>query len=179
MQLLVQIPVLLQKGIRYQPSLGFSHPALRECVAQKGHRRLPWCPSMRLWTGRWLRATGIAFPHPAGAACLRFCCQLVCRAGIHGAAYRLVGGSSPGSTRRLRSKRLRTRLVCYCFTSDSGVTALATDHPVLYERGQFIMNDVTLTSQALMAFTVGHWRMGASQGWCDCLMRSKTPAHRV
>ena len=72
LQVLIQFPTLRRCGIRYRPTLAFSHPALREMggLALGAFIATAVVPSMPLWPGLWpqpwKRAASPPWPMPFG-----------------------------------------------------------------------------------------------------------------
>lgn len=169
-QLLVQIPILAQKGIRYQPFLGFSHPALRE---------------MR---GLVLGAVVATAVVPINAFVDRAMASGLQAGSISALAYAfrvfilpvslfavpvytvlltdLSAAHHQGRQDTFKSQASAGLSLLFAVALPATASLLALAAPitrVLYERGQFTANDVTLTSQALMGFAVGTLAYGTSQ----------------
>ncbi len=169
-QLLVQIPVLLQKGIRYQPSLGFSHPALREM------RRLVLgaivataVVPINAFVDRAM-ASGL----PAGsisALAYAFRVFILPVSLFAVPVYTVLLTDLSAAHHQGRQETFKEQasaglslLFAIALPATAALLALATPIiQLLYERGQFTANDVTLTSQALMGFAVGTLAYGTSQ----------------
>lgn len=169
-QLLVQVPVLLRKGIRYQPALGFAHPALRE---------------MRGLVAGAVVATAVV---PVNAFIARAMASTLPPGSISALAYAfrvfllpvslfavpvytvlltdLSAAQHRGAQQAFKEQATAglSLLFAVSLPATAALIALATPLTrLLYERGQFTAEDVVLTSQALMAYGVGTLAYGTSQ----------------
>jgi putative peptidoglycan lipid II flippase len=170
MQLLVQIPVLAQKGIRYQPRLGFSHPALRE---------------MRGLVIGALVSTAVV---PVNAFIARAMASSLPEGSISALAYAfrifilpvslfavpvytvlltdLSTAQQQGARDRFREQAAAGLSLLFAVALPATAVVIALATPItrlLYERGQFTAEDTLMTSQALMAYGVGVLAYGTSQ----------------
>jgi putative peptidoglycan lipid II flippase len=169
-QFLVQIPILVQKGIRYRPSLGLSHPALREMRglvfgAVVSTAVVPINAFVDRAMASGLQAGSISalayafrvFILPVSLFAVPVYTVLLTdlsAAHHQGRQDTFKGQASAGLS----------LLFAVALPATAALLALAT--PItrfLYERGQFTASDVTLTSQALMGFAVGTLAYGTSQ----------------
>lgn len=169
-QLLVQIPVLVRKGLRYRPALGFSHPALRE---------------MR---GLVLGAVVATAVVPVNAFIARAMASTLPAGSISALAYAfrvfllpvslfavpvytvlltdLSAAQHQGAQRVFKEQTAAGLSLLFAVALPATAVLIALATPLtrlLYERGQFTPGDVILTSQALMAYGVGTLAYGTSQ----------------
>ena len=169
-QLLVQIPVLRQKGIHYRPSLGFAHPALRE---------------MRGLVLGAIIATAVV---PINAFIARAMASSLPAGSVSALAYafrifilpvslfavpvytvlltELSAARHYGERQRFKEQATAgfSLLFAVALPATAALMALATPITrLLYERGQFTPEDTILTSQALTAYSVGVLAYGTSQ----------------
>lgn len=169
-QLLVQIPVLVRKGIRYRLTFAFGHPALREMGG--------------LVFGAFI-ATAVV---PINAFVSRALASTLPTGSISALAYAfrvfllpvslfavpvytvLLTDLSAAQHRGTREtfKQQATAGFSLLFAVSLPATAMLVvlANPItrlLYERGQFTAADVILTSQALIAYGVGTLAYGTSQ----------------
>jgi putative peptidoglycan lipid II flippase len=169
-QLLVQIPVLAQKGVRYQPSVGVTHPALRE---------------MRGLVAGALIATAVV---PVNAFIARALASSLPEGSISALAYAfrifilpvslfavpvytvlltdLSAAQHQGARDRFKEQAVAGLSLLFAMALPATAVIMALATPIsrlLYERGQFTAEDTVMTSQALMAYGVGILAYGASQ----------------
>jgi putative peptidoglycan lipid II flippase len=169
-QLLVQIPVLRQKGIHYRPSLGFAHPAFHE---------------MRGLVLGAIIATAVV---PINAFIARAMASSLPAGSVSALAYafrvfilpvslfavpvytvlltELSTAQHQGEQQRFKEQAATglALLFAVALPATAGLLALATPITrLLYERGQFTPEDTILTSQALIAYSVGVLAYGTSQ----------------
>lgn len=169
-QLLVQIPVLAQKGIRYQPSVGIMHPALRE---------------MRGLVAGAFIATAVV---PINAFIARAMASSLPAGSISALAYAfrifilpvslfavpvytvlltdLSAAQQQGERDRFKEQAVAGLSLLFALALPATAVIIALATPItrlLYERGQFTAEDTFMTSQALMAYGVGILAYGASQ----------------
>lgn len=169
-QLLVQIPILIRKGIRYQPLLGFSHPALRE---------------MRGLVVGALVSTAVV---PVNAFIARAMASSLPEGSISALAYAfrvfilpvslfavpvytvlltdLSTAQHQGEQQRFKEQAAAGLSLLFAVALPATAVLIALAVPItrlLYERGHFTAEDTILTSQALMAYGVGTLAYGTSQ----------------
>lgn len=169
-QLLVQIPVLAQKGIRYQPSAGVTHPALREMGG--------------LAVGAFI-ATAVV---PVNAFIARALASSLPEGSISALAYAfrifilpvslfavpvytvlltdLSAAQQQGARDRFKKQAVAGLSLLFVLGLPATAVIIALATPItrlLYERGQFTAADTLMTSQALMAYGAGIVAYGASQ----------------
>jgi len=169
-QLVVQVPVLRQKGIHYQPSAGFAHPALHE---------------MRSLVVGAIIATAVV---PINAFVARAMASGLPEGSVSALAYAFRVFILPVSlfavpvytvlltelsTAQNQGEQVRFEeqaaaglalLFAVALPATAVLTVLATPITrLLYERGQFTPEDTLLTSQALIAYSVGVLAYGTSQ----------------
>lgn len=169
-QLLAQIPVLWQKGIRYQPLLGLSHPALRE---------------MRGLVLGSIVSTAVV---PINAFIARAMASSLPEGSISALAYAfrvfilpvslfavpvytvlltdLSTAQHQGARERFKEQAAAGLSLLFAVALPATAIVIALAAPItrlLYERGQFTAQDTVMTSQALMAYGVGILAYGASQ----------------
>lgn len=169
-QLLVQIPMLIRKGIRYQPLLGFSHPALRE---------------MRGLVVGALVSTAVV---PVNAFIARAMASSLPEGSISALAYAfrvfilpvslfavpvytvlltdLSTAQHQGEQQRFKAQAAAGLSLLFAVALPATAVLIALAVPItrlLYERGHFTAEDTILTSQALMAYGVGTLAYGTSQ----------------
>jgi putative peptidoglycan lipid II flippase len=169
-QVVIQIPTLRRKGIRYRPSAGFAHPALREMQG--------------LVLGA-LVATAVV---PVNAFIARSMASTLPEGSVSALAYAfrvfmlpvslfavpvytvlltdLSTARHAGAQQRFKEQAAAglSLLFAVALPATAALTVLAT--PIvrfLYERGRFTPDDVALTSQALVAYGVGTLAYGTSQ----------------
>ncbi|MBI3301167.1 MAG: murein biosynthesis integral membrane protein MurJ [Deltaproteobacteria bacterium] len=169
-QLLVQMPVLVRKGIRYQPTLGFAHPALREMRGLViGAVVATAVVPINAFVDRAM-ASGL----PAGSiSALAYAFRVfllpvslfavpvytVLLTDLSAAYYQ----GKPQAFKEQAAAGL-SLLFAVALPATAVLVALATPLTrVLYERGQFTAADAVLTSQALAAFAAGTLAYGTSQ----------------
>lgn len=185
-QLLIQIPVLTRKGIRYRPSLGFAHPALRE---------------MRGLVVGSIVATAVV---PVNAFIARAMASTLPEGSISALAYAfrvfilpvslfavpvytvlltdLSAAQHQGSQQRFKEQAAAGLSLLFTVALPATAVLVALALPItrlLYERGQFTAEDTRLTSQALMAYGLGILAYGTSQVMVRLFTASKdtrTPA---
>lgn len=169
-QLLVQIPILIRKGIRYQPLLGFAHPALRE---------------MRGLVVGALVSTAVV---PVNAFIARAMASSLPEGSISALAYAfrvfilpvslfavpvytvlltdLSTAQHQGEQQRFKEQAAAGLSLLFAVALPATAVLIALAVPItrlLYERGHFTAEDTILTSQALMAYGVGTLAYGTSQ----------------
>lgn len=185
-QLLVQIPVLAQKGIRYQPTLGFTHPALREMQ------------------GLVLGAVVATAVVPVNAFIARALASSLPEGSISALAYAfrifilpvslfavpvytvlltdLSTAQQQGARQTFKEQAAAGLSLLFAVALPATAVVMALAIPItrlLYERGQFTAEDTLMTSQALMAYGGGILAYGASQVMVRLFNASKdtvTPA---
>jgi putative peptidoglycan lipid II flippase len=169
-QLLVQIPVLVQKGIRYQPFLGLSHPALREMRglvlgAVVSTAVVPINAFVDRAMASGLQAGSIS------ALAYAFRVFLLPVSLFAVPVYTVLLTDLSAAHHQGRQETFKDQaaaglslLFAVALPATAALLALATPLTrLLYERGQFTTSDVILTSQALMGFAVGTLAYGTSQ----------------
>jgi len=169
-QLLIQVPVLRQKGIRYQPTLGFAHPALHE---------------MRGLVIGAVVATAVV---PVNAFIARAMASTLPEGSISALAYAfrvfllpvslfavpvytvlltdLSTAQHQGAQQRFKEQAGAGLSLLFAVALPATALLIALATPItrlLYERGQFTAEDTILTSQALMAYGLGTLAYGTSQ----------------
>lgn len=169
-QLVIQIPVLARKGIRYRPGWGFAHPALRE---------------MRGLIVGSIVATAVV---PVNAFIARAMASTLPEGSISALAYAfrvfilpvslfavpvytvlltdLSTAQHQGERQRFKDQAAAGLSLLFAVALPATAVLVALAVPItrlLYERGQFTVEDTRLTSQALMAYGVGILAYGASQ----------------
>jgi putative peptidoglycan lipid II flippase len=169
-QLLVQIPVLVQRGIRYQPFLGLSHPALREMRglvlgAVVSTAVVPINAFVDRAMASGLQAGSIS------ALAYAFRVFLLPVSLFAVPVYTVLLTDLSAAHHQGRQETFKDQaaaglslLFAVALPATAALLALATPLTrLLYERGQFTTSDVILTSQALMGFAVGTLAYGTSQ----------------
>lgn len=169
-QLVVQIPVLARKGLRYSPWVGFAHPALRE---------------MRGLVLGAMAATAVV---PINAFVDRAMASGLQAGSISALAYAfrvfllpvsifavpvytvlltdLSAAHHQGRQHIFKEQAAAGLSILFAVALPATALLVALSTPItrlLYERGQFTVDDVRMTSQALAAFSVGLLAYGASQ----------------
>jgi putative peptidoglycan lipid II flippase len=169
-QVVIQIPTLRQKGIRYHPSAGFAHPALREMQ------------------GLVLGAIVATAVVPVNAFIARSMASTLPEGSVSALAYAfrvfmlpvslfavpvytvlltdLSTAQHAGAQQRFKEQAAAGLSLLFAVALPATAVLMALATPIvrlLYERGQFTPEDVTLTSQALIAYGVGTLAYGASQ----------------
>jgi len=169
-QVVIQIPVLRQKGIRYQPWAGFAHPALREMQ------------------GLVLGAIVATAVVPVNAFIARSMASTLPEGSVSALAYAfrifmlpvslfavpvytvlltdLSTAQHSGAQQRFKEQAAAGLSLLFALALPATALLIALATPIvrlLYERGQFTPADVTLTSQALIAYGVGALAYGTSQ----------------
>ena len=169
-QVLVQIPVLMRKGIRYRPMLGVTHPALHE---------------MR---GLVLGAVVATAVVPINAFVDRAMASQLPAGSISALSYAfrvfmlpvslvavpvytvlltdLSAAHHQGNQHTFKEQATAGLSLLFAVSLPATAILIALAVPitrVLYERGQFTASDVTMTSQALVAFALGTLAYGTSQ----------------
>lgn len=169
-QLLVQIPVLVQKGIRYQPWLGLTHPALREVRGLViGAIVATAVVPINAFVDRAMASSLQVGSISALAYAFRVFLLPVSLFAVPVYTVLLTDLSAAHQQGRQDIfKQQATAGLSLLFAVALPATAIliALATPItrlLYERGQFTADDVTLTSQALMGFVVGTLAYGTSQ----------------
>jgi putative peptidoglycan lipid II flippase len=169
-QLLVQIPVLAQKGIRYQPWLGLTHPALREVRGLViGAIVATAVVPINAFVDRAMASSLQAGSISALAYAFRVFLLPVSLFAVPVYTVLLTDLSAAHQQGRQDTfKEQATAGLSLLFAVALPATAIliALATPItrlLYERGQFTADDVTLTSQALMGFAIGTLAYGTSQ----------------
>ncbi len=170
LQVLLQLPTLWRCGLRYRPTLAFSHPALREMGG--------------LALGAFI-ATAVV---PLNAFVARALASTLAEGSISALAYAFRVFLLPVSLvavpvytvllTELSSAHNQGRLATFKKQAEAGLSLLfavalpatavlvALALPItrlLYERGQFAPEDAAMTSQALRAYGVGILAYGTSQ----------------
>lgn len=169
-QLLVQVPVLRQKGIHYHPSIGFAHPALYE---------------MRGLVLGAIIATAVV---PINAFIARAMASSLPAGSVSALAYafrvfilpvslfavpvytvlltELSTAQHQGEHQRFKEQATAGLSLLFGVALPATAVLMALATPItrlLYERGQFTPEDTILTSQALVAYGVGVLAYGTSQ----------------
>ncbi len=169
-QVVIQIPVLRQKGIRYRPSVGFTHPALREMQ------------------GLVLGAIVATAVVPVNAFIARSMASTLPEGSVSALAYAfrifmlpvslfavpvytvlltdLSTARHSGTPQHFKEQAAAGLSLLFAVALPATAVLIALATPIvrlLYERGQFSPDDVVLTSQALMAYGIGTLAYGTSQ----------------
>lgn len=169
-QLLAQIPVLVRKDIRYRPTCGFSHPALREMRGLV----LGAIVSTAVVPVNAFIARAMASSLPAGSiSALAYAFRVfILPVSLFAVPVytvlltELSTAQHQGARQAFKEQAAAglSLLFAVALPATAALIALATPITrLLYERGQFGANDVTLTSQALMAYGIGTLAYGTSQ----------------
>lgn len=187
-QLAVQIPALARLGLRYRPSLAFHHPALREmgglalgafiatavvplnaCIARALASTLAeGSISALAYAFRIFLLPVSLFAVPVYTVLLTELSAVQRSEGVIRATGRrhLQFSQTDGAEPAFKDKATAglSLLFAVALPATAVVVGLATPLTrLLYQRGQFTPEDVTLTSQALMAYGVGIVGYGTSQ----------------
>jgi putative peptidoglycan lipid II flippase len=169
-QLLVQVPVLTRKGIRYSPTLAFSHPALHEMrKLVVGAVIATAVVPINAFVDRAMASTLPAGSISALAYAFRVFLLPVSLFAVPVYTVLLTDLSAAHHQGRPHAFKEQAAagfslLFAVALPATAVLIALATPITrLLYERGQFTATDATLTSQALMAFAVGTLAYGTSQ----------------
>ncbi|MBM4256547.1 MAG: murein biosynthesis integral membrane protein MurJ [Deltaproteobacteria bacterium] len=169
-QVVVQIPALRSNGLRYQPSCGFMHPAMREVQ------------------GLVLGAIVATAVVPINAFIARSMASSLPEGSISALAYAfrvfmlpvslfavpvytvlltdLSAAQHEGAWQRFKEQATSGLSLLFAVALPATAVLIALAVPivrVLYERGRFSSEDVMLTSQALMAYGTGTLAYGTSQ----------------
>ncbi len=170
-QLVVQIPALARVGIRYQPSFTFRHPALREMGG--------------LVLGAFI-ATAVV---PINAFIARALASTLAEGSISALAYAFrifllpvslfavpvytvlltdlsAAHNAEGAEQEFKDKATAGLSLLFAVALPATAVIIGLATPItrlLYQRGQFMHEDVVLTSQALMAYGIGIVTYGTSQ----------------
>ena len=170
LQVLVQLPALRRHGIRYRPTLAFSHPALREMGG--------------LALGAFI-ATAVV---PINAFVARAMASTLPEGSISALAYafrvfllpvsliavpvytvlltELSSAHNEGQLETFKKQAASGLSLLFAVALPAMAVLIVLAVPItrlLYERGQFISEDVMMTSQALMAYGLGVLAYGTSQ----------------
>jgi len=169
-QLLVQVPVLARKGIRYSPTLAFSHPALHEMrKLVVGAVIATAVVPINAFVDRAMASTLPAGSISALAYAFRVFLLPVSLFAVPVYTVLLTDLSAAHHQGRRHAFKEQAAagfslLFAVALPATAVLIALATPITrLLYERGQFTATDALLTSQALMAFAVGTLAYGTSQ----------------
>jgi putative peptidoglycan lipid II flippase len=168
-QLLIQIPALRARGVRYTPRFRFDHPALKSMkrlalgsvIASSAvpiNAFVDRAIASHLAAGAvtWLAYGFRVFMLPVSLFAVPL--HTVLLTGLSGLHH---AGDEPGFARNLAAG-LRL-LLFLCLPSSALLAVLA--HPivhVVYERGQFGPHDTAMTAAALAAYAVGIFAYGTS-----------------
>ncbi len=169
-QVLVQVPMLVRKGIRYRPTLMFAHPALREMG------------------GLVIGAVVATAVVPINAAVDRAMASGLPAGSISALAYAfrvfllpvslvavpvytvlltdLSAAHHQGKPQVFKDQATAGLSLLFAVALPATAVLVALATPItrlLYERGQFTAADTVRTSQALAAFAVGTLAYGTSQ----------------
>ncbi len=169
-QVLIQIPVLRQKGIHYRPRTGFTHPALREMQGLVlGAIVATAVVPVNAFIARSMASTLPAGSVSALAYAFRVFMLPVSLFAVPVYTVLLTDLSAAqheGSQQRFKDQAAAGLSLLFAVALPATAVLIAFATPivrVLYERGRFSAGDVTLTSQALVAYGVGTLAYGASQ----------------
>ncbi|MGE0824057.1 MAG: murein biosynthesis integral membrane protein MurJ [Candidatus Binatia bacterium] len=169
-QVLIQVPVLVQKGIRFRPSFGLTHPALREMQGLVlGAIIATAVVPINAFVDRAMASSLPAGSISALAYAFRVFLLPVSLFAVPVYTVLLTDLSAAHQQGRQdtfgqQATAGLSLLFAVALPATAVLIALATPITrVLYERGQFTTDDVTLTSQALIGFAVGLLAYGTSQ----------------
>lgn len=169
-QVLIQIPVLRQKGIRYHPTVGFAHPALSEMQGLVlGAVIATAVVPVNAFIARSMASTLPAGSVSALAYAFRIFMLPVSLFAVPVYTVLLTDLSTSqhsGAQQRFKEQATAGLSLLFAVALPATAILLALATPivrVLYERGQFFSDDVVLTSQALMAYGIGTLAYGTSQ----------------
>ena len=169
-QLLVQVPVLVRKGIRYSPTLAFNHPALREMrKLVVGAVVSTAVVPINAFVDRAMASTLPTGSISALAYAFRVFLLPVSLFAVPVYTVLLTDLSTAhhqGKQQSFRDQAAAGLSLLFAVALPATAVLIALATPItrlLYERGQFTATDTTLTSQALMAFAVGTLAYGTSQ----------------
>ena len=169
-QLLVQVPVLIRKGIRYSPTLAFSHPALHEMrKLVVGAVVATAVVPVNAFVDRAMASTLPAGSISALAYAFRVFLLPVSLFAVPVYTVLLTDLSTAhhqGKQQAFKEQAAAGLSLLFAVALPATAMLIALATPItrlLYERGQFTATDTLLTSQALMAFAVGTLAYGTSQ----------------
>ena len=169
-QVLVQVPVLVRKGIRYRPTLMFAHPALREMGGLVIGAVVATAVVPINATVDRAMASGL----PAGsisALAYAFRVFLLPVSLVAVPVYTVLltdlsAAHHQGKPQAFKDQATAGLSLLFAVALPATAVLVALATPItrlLYERGQFIAADTVRTSQALAAFAVGTLAYGTSQ----------------
>ena len=170
-QLAVQIPALSRAGIRYRPTVAFHHPALREMGGLVlGAFIATAVVPINAFVARALASTLPAGSISALAYAFRIFLLPVSLFAVPVYTVLLTDLSAAhnaeGAEQEFKDKATAGLSLLFAVALPATAVLIGLATPItrlLYERGQFLPEDVVLTSQALMAYGVGTLAYGASQ----------------
>lgn len=169
-QVLVQIPALARKGLRYRLTFAFGHPALREMGGLVfGAFVATAVVPINAFVSRALASTLPAGSISALAYAFRVFLLPVSLFAVPVYTVLLTDLSAAqhrGTPETFKQQATVGFSLLFAVSLPATALLVALAQPitrVLYERGQFTAADVILTSQALMAYGVGTLAYGTSQ----------------
>jgi putative peptidoglycan lipid II flippase len=169
-QMLVQIPVLARKGIRYRLTFAFGHPALREMGGLVfGAFIATAVVPINAFVSRALASTLPAGSISALAYAFRVFLLPVSLFAVPVYTVLLTDLSAAqhrGTPETFKQQVTAGLSLLFAVSLPATAIIVALANPItrlLYERGRFTAADVILTSQALMAYGVGTLAYGTSQ----------------
>lgn len=169
-QVLVQIPVLMRKGIRYRPTLGVTHPALYEMRGLVlGAMVATAVVPINAFVDRAMASQLPAGSISALAYAFRVFMLPVSLVAVPVYTVLLTDLSTAhhqGNQHTFKEQATVGLSLLFAVALPATAILMALAVPitrVLYERGQFSASDVTMTSQALVAFALGTLAYGTSQ----------------
>jgi len=185
-QVLVQLPVLVRRGIRYRFTVAFTHPALREM----GRLVIGAVVATAVVPLNAFVARALASTLPAGSiSALAYAFRVfllpvsLFAVPVYTVLLTDLSTAHQQSKPHLFKDQATAGLsLLFAVALPATATLLALAVPVtrlLYERGQFTATDVVFTSQALAAYAVGTLAYGTSQVMVRLFNASKdtrTPA---
>ena len=169
-QVLVQIPALRQNGLRYQPTRGFTHPALREVQGLVlGAVVATAVVPINAFVDRALASNLHAGSVSALAYAFRVFMLPVSLLAVPVYTVLLTDLSAShhrGKRDAFTEQATAGLSLLFAFALPATAVLVALAIPItriLYERGQFTARDTLMTSQALVAFAIGTVAYGTSQ----------------
>jgi putative peptidoglycan lipid II flippase len=169
-QLVIQIPVIVRKGIRYRLTFAFGHPAVREMGGLViGAVVATAVVPINAFVDRAMASTLPAGSISALAYAFRVFLLPVSLFAVPVYTVLLTDLSTAhhqGKPQMFKEQAVAGLSLLFAVALPATAVLLALSIPLtrlLYERGQFSATDVILTSQALSAFAVGTLAYGTSQ----------------
>ena len=176
LQVLIQLPTLRRYGLRYRPTLAFSHPALREMggLALGAFIATAVVP-INAFVARALASTlaegSLRAEGSISALAYAFRVFLLPVSVIAVPVYtvlltELSSAHNQGQLATFKKQAEAGLSLLFAVALPATALLIALALPItrlLYERGQFTPEDVAMTSQALMAYGAGILAYGTSQ----------------